>query len=126
MATTYPRVLLDADCKSDAEREVFSLLKARLDDPWEVFHSAGWVARHPGTGADDGEIDFVLVHPERGVVCLEVKGGAIGCNHGEWERRAIRSSRRSITATTFSGSSMPSTVGAVRTCSSSTPSHSRT
>ena len=26
----------------------------------------------------------MLVHPERGIVSLEVKGGGIECRHGEW------------------------------------------
>ena len=51
---------------------------------WDVFHSAAWVVRDKSTGSKDGEIDFVLVHPEEGVLCLEVKGGGIECRHGEW------------------------------------------
>ena len=42
--------------------------------------------RDPGEGALDGEIDFVLCHPEKAILCLEVKGGGIECRHGEWFR----------------------------------------
>jgi hypothetical protein len=87
MATTYPRVLLEADCKSPAEQRVFGLLRSRLADGWEVFHSAGWVVRDPGEGAKDGEIDFVLCHPDHAIICLEVKGGGIQCRYGEWSRK---------------------------------------
>ena len=83
----YPRTLLDADVRTESERRVFEALEAGLGDDWEAFHSAGWMLRDPVEGADDGEIDFVLVHPREGVVCLEVKGGGIECRHGEWYRR---------------------------------------
>ena len=84
MARMYPRTLHGDDLKSEAEGKVFKALEERLDDGWEVFHSMAWVVRDKDTGSDDGEIDFVLVHPEEGVLCLEVKGGGIECQHGEW------------------------------------------
>src|SRR4051812_2699380 len=68
---TYPRELLPSEVKSRGEEKVFQALRAALDDDWEVFHSASWVARDPGEGALDGEIDFVLCHRERAIVCLE-------------------------------------------------------
>ena len=84
MAVMYPRTLLEDDLKSRAEGKVFDALEKRLGDGWEVFHSVGWVSRDKEKGSDDGEIDFVIAHPERGVLCLEVKGGGIECKHGEW------------------------------------------
>jgi hypothetical protein len=80
----YPRTLHEPDVKSAAEKKVFDRLEAGLDDDWEVFHSVGWVRRDKRKGAAEGEIDFVIAHPERGVLCLEVKGGGIECRHGEW------------------------------------------
>jgi DNA-binding Xre family transcriptional regulator len=84
MAVMYPRTLFEPDLKSRAEGKVFDALEARLDDEWEVFHSAAWVVRGKKQGVEDGEIDFVIVHPEHGIVCLEVKGGGIECQHGTW------------------------------------------
>ncbi len=84
MAVMYPRTLFKPDLKSEAEGKVFDALEAHLDDEWEVFHSAAWVVRDKKRGSTDGEIDFVIVHPERGVLCLEVKGGGIECQHGAW------------------------------------------
>ena len=86
MAVMYPRTLFEPDLKSRAEGKVFDALEARLDDEWEVFHSAAWVVRDKKQGVEDGEIDFVLAHPEHGIVCLEVKGGGIECQHGELVR----------------------------------------
>jgi hypothetical protein len=86
MALTYPRTLLADDVKSEGEVKVFHALRDGLGDDWVVFHSVSWVRRDPGRGAEDGEIDFVLAHPDEGIVCLEVKGGDIECRHGEWHR----------------------------------------
>ena len=86
MATMYPRTLLDDEVKSEGEVKVFDALRDGLDPEWEVFHSVGLVIADHATGTTDGEIDFVLCHPARGIVCLEVKGGDIECRHGEWLR----------------------------------------
>ena len=84
MAHMYPRKLYEPDLKSKAEKRVFAALEDALDDGWDVFHSAGWMLRSKEEGAFDGEIDFVLCHPEQPIICLEVKGGGIECNHGQW------------------------------------------
>ena len=86
MALMHPRTLLADDVKSPAEVKVFGLLRDQLDDDWHVFHSVSWVRRDRDEGALDGEIDFVLAHPEKGIVVLEVKGGDIDCRFGEWSR----------------------------------------
>jgi hypothetical protein len=87
VARTYPRTLLEDDVKSRGEIKVFNALRDGLDDRWEVYHSVAWVRRDPARGAIDGEIDFVLCHPHRGIICLEVKGGDLECRYGEWLRR---------------------------------------
>src|SRR5436309_1552232 len=82
----YPRELADDDVESIAEPKVFTALRDGLSDEWEVFHSASWVARDAAKGFTTGEIDFVLCHPDKGILCLEVKGGGIQCRHGDWWR----------------------------------------
>jgi hypothetical protein len=84
MAVMYPRELLAGEVKSRGEEKVFAALRDGLPDDWEAFHSGSWIATAGGAGALDGEIDFVLCHPDRGIVCLEVKGGSIECRQGEW------------------------------------------
>jgi hypothetical protein len=86
MATMFPRELDPDDVKSDAELEMFRALETQLPDEWLAFHSVSWMVRDPAEGALDGEIDFVLTHPESAIVCLEVKGGKIACDHGQWKR----------------------------------------
>jgi hypothetical protein len=86
VARMYPRSILEDDLKSRAEGRVFEALRDGLGDDWEVYHSVGWALRDHATGVDDGEIDFVLCHPQRGVLCLEVKGGGLECRNGEFFR----------------------------------------
>ncbi len=86
----HPTTLLRDDVKSEGEVKVFEALRDGLNDEWEVFHSVGWVHRDPRDGAADGEVDFVLCHPDEAIVCLEVKGGDLECRHGEWLRRGER------------------------------------
>ena len=86
MARTFPRTLLDEDLKSLAERKVFEALRDQLSDEWSVFHSASVIYRDHAQGARDDEGDFVLCHPERGIICLEVKGGGLECQHGTFYR----------------------------------------
>ena len=121
MARTFPRTLLEEDLKSKAERKVFEALRDQLPDEWSVFHSASVIYRDHAQGARDDEGDFVLCHPDRGIICLEVKGGGLECQHGAFYRlpagggRAsacpTRSPGRSIIATRCSARSPRSMVG---------------
>jgi hypothetical protein len=86
VARTFPRTLLDEDLKSKAERKVFEALRDQLSDEWSVFHSASVIYRDHAQGARDDEGDFVLCHPDRGIICLEVKGGGLECQHGTFYR----------------------------------------
>jgi hypothetical protein len=64
-------------------------LAVDLDDGWWVFYSRPWLGL-TATGAEkDGECDFVVAHSKLGVLCLEVKGGAVGWNPatGQWTSR---------------------------------------
>lgn len=58
---------------------------AGLKGDYHVFHSVGWISRTKG-GARDGEVDFLVCHPDRGFLVVEVKGGRIRANYtsGEW------------------------------------------
>lgn len=84
MATMYPTPLPEAVVKDDsreAERKVYDVLRTQLGPAYSVFYSVAWLAKSPGEDARDGEVDFVVVHPERGTLLLEVKGGTI-CRDG--------------------------------------------
>ena len=64
---------------SRAEKKIFEALKT-LDFDCTVFHSVG-MAKHKNKVY--GELDFIVISQE-GVLCLEVKGGAIACENNEW------------------------------------------
>lgn len=65
-----------------SEKRVFQQLKEDGGTrDWTVFHSLG-LARRPS--GPYGEIDFVVIIPREGIVCLEVKGGGVSCRDGVW------------------------------------------
>jgi len=70
VARMIPSVF-DPNCTSPGEKEIFNRLK---NDPatsdWTVLHSLD-LANH--VSQISGEIDFVIIIPEKGVLCLEVK-----------------------------------------------------
>ena len=73
---------MDNEGISMAERRVFGLIES---DPatkdWTVLHSLGLARRADGPY---GEIDFVVIVPTEGIICLEVKGGRVSCQAGVW------------------------------------------
>ena len=81
MATMIP-ARYDESTRSAAERRLFDRLARDPDtEGWVVLHSLGLSRR-----ADQpyGEIDFVVLVPGSGVLCLEVKGGRVQCEDGVW------------------------------------------
>lgn len=90
MARMIPTTPQDFHC-SNGERRVFRALRS-LPDDIVVIHSLRWL--HPGTAAllsrhlgAQGEGDFVLIDPARGILVIEVKGGEVWCDQGEWFKR---------------------------------------
>lgn len=98
MATMYPQ-RLPASCKSEAERRLFHLLQDHLPNGYTVIWSIDWTMAQPanyGGGARESEIDFLVLHPDRGILVLEVKGGGVGYDGSlhEWftiDRNNVRS-----------------------------------
>ena len=76
MAQMYPDHL-DEHTQSQAERTLYSAFGEQLDDSYVVFHHVGWVAHDKRKHPHDGEADFVIAHPDRSVLVIEVKGGTI-------------------------------------------------
>lgn len=76
MARMYPN-RLRVETKSNAERLLYERFQRELPDEYTVFHSVAWLARDTRGGARDGEADFIVAHPERGILIVEVKGGNI-------------------------------------------------
>ena len=70
---------LDAANLSHGERSVFASLKRQLPDDFLVIHSLPWltlaVREVDESFPPTGEIDFIVLHSEFGVLALEVKAG---------------------------------------------------
>ena len=74
--------------ESLGEERVFKALRT-LPDEITVIYSLRWI--HPGRRRTlteplkaQGEGDFVLFDPHRGVLVVEVKGGEVWCERGRW------------------------------------------
>ncbi len=76
MARMFPDPI-QPETESAAERLLYERFREALDDDYRVFHSVAWQGLDREHRAKDGEADFVVVHPERGVLVLEAKGGTI-------------------------------------------------
>ncbi|MEJ2710740.1 MAG: nuclease-related domain-containing protein [Anaerolineales bacterium] len=88
MAKIYPERLPESilkDPKRAAERRFYEAAQG-LSSKFVVFYSVAWQAVDPKAGARDGEADFVIAHPELGLMVVEVKGGGIGFDgrRGAW------------------------------------------
>jgi len=68
------------DTTSDAELLLLEAFE-KLPEPFRVVHAVKWFARTLGTV---GEIDFLIAHPQHGVLVMEVKGGDIQITRGRW------------------------------------------
>jgi hypothetical protein len=79
MATIYPNT--PSNETPDSELKVRSAL---IQIPnLIVFHSIEWQSKRNGRQSD-GECDFVVLIPTKGILLLEVKGGGVHLNEGKW------------------------------------------
>jgi len=70
---------------SPAELKIFDSLRTLLPDDWIVIHSFRWLKKENRVGGKaQGEGDFILFHPNRGILVLEVKGGDIAYHNRVW------------------------------------------
>ena len=59
------------------ERQVFKAL-SKLSDEYVIIYSYDWLTRKPISNVQGmGEIDFVVIHPFKGILVIEVKAGFI-------------------------------------------------
>lgn len=77
---TFIPPYMGEEIKSNAECKMYDVLQELNLKNAYVLHSLG-LPRH--RSKIYGEIDFVVVC-ERGVACLEIKGGRVECRNGQW------------------------------------------
>lgn len=85
MARMYPNQL-DPATASQAEHKLYRAFEAGLDSQYIVFHSVAWQSLDSSGRPRDGEADFVIAHPQRGILVVEAKGGGVRFDPraGEW------------------------------------------
>jgi len=97
MAKMIPE-LQDPSAIIAPEQVLYIALRNQLPSDYTVFHSYPWLRRWRGDRAKalvEGETDFLVLHPERGVLVLEVKGGDVDHDANGWFRH-VASGRREI------------------------------
>lgn len=67
----------------DPELKVYNAL-SEMGDEYTVYHSLRYIDFDREFGIPEGEIDFVVVNPHKGILVLEIKGGSISFNNGVW------------------------------------------
>lgn len=98
MATMIPPAYLDAT-SSKAEKKIFALFQRdTTTSDWTVFHSLNLSV---DSCRRYGELDFVLLIPAVGIVCLEVKGGGISCDSGIWSSTGADGVRHELKRSPF-------------------------
>ena len=76
MAMMIPNVIVHNDIRSK-EADLFEQLQANLSDEYYVFHSLRFCYE-----GKEHEADFVIMHPEKGIMCIECKSSYGGCSNG--------------------------------------------
>ncbi len=89
MARMLPQLVLagrDGHAPSAAEQKVHAALREALDESYTAIGWVTWQSADDRGRPIEGEADFVVVHPHRGFLVLEVKGGGIGhdAERGIW------------------------------------------
>src|SRR5258708_2867772 len=66
---------------SQAEPDFYWRLAKQLPDDFVIIHSLPWLSaaarQIDGRDVPTGEIDFLLFHPQYGILAIEVKGGRL-------------------------------------------------
>lgn len=65
---------------SIGEEKAFQAFRL-LDNSYTIFHSFNWVGINDRT---QGEADFVIIHPDKGIMVIEVKSGEVEYKNGQW------------------------------------------
>jgi AAA domain/Nuclease-related domain len=76
----------DSDSSAWAEKTFFEACRTELADEWLVLYSQRFVGKRSSLGQKQGlgEVDFLLLHKVFGIIAVEVKGGQIDIDEGQW------------------------------------------
>jgi hypothetical protein len=79
MAKVYPilKPELNNGPEENSEKKTYAALAQYLSDDYRVFFSIDWSGKEAIHGSQDYECDFIVFHPTKGILVIEVKGGGI-------------------------------------------------
>ena len=78
MAKMFPK-LFPKDYEKNkpaSEKKLYDALSG-LSNDYCVFYNTTWQQINDGRPPKEGESDFIVAHPEKGIIVIEVKGGEI-------------------------------------------------
>lgn len=75
------------DIPYDSERIVYRALKEQLGNDFVVLHSYPWLRPDRDGTLREGEADFIVLHQNKGMLVLEVKGGELRYENATWQRK---------------------------------------
>ena len=99
MARLFPKIEPD-EIGNPGERTVARALLEQLPRRVEVFHGFNWLARGSHGTLLEGECDFILLEPEKGLLFVEVKGGSLVFDGEKWIRE-VGAERRELNKDPF-------------------------
>ena len=99
MARLFPKIEPE-EIGNLGERAVARALAEQLPRRVEVFHSFNWLARNAYGTLLEGECDFILLEPEKGLLFVEVKGGSLLFDGNKWVRE-VGTERRELNKDPF-------------------------
>lgn len=71
------------DCAELSREDVVYYALAGMPDDFTVVHSCLFASTAEGV-LRENEADFIVFHPQLGIICIEVKAGGAYCKGGEW------------------------------------------
>lgn len=82
--------------ESRAELRLFERFRDETDDDLVAFHHVAWLLPGERGRPEQGEADFVVAHPDHGLLVVEVKGGTISydAEKGQWWSRGQEGDHR--------------------------------
>ena len=88
MAKMFPEWISESQRKTNpkfrAEFKVYDALTHCLPENWYVFYSRTWSWVEDSSRVRVREADFIIAHPQYGILIMEIKGGQISVENGQW------------------------------------------
>ena len=81
MPTFYPSITTSFHA-SEGEKLVYKALQ-KLNSDYSIIHSYRWLGDE-SQRRSEGEADFLIIHPAKGILSVEVKAGGVAFRNGNW------------------------------------------